>query len=68
MKKIIEAGVLVRRPIRRFLLSEGIDFKEDKGWLDSTFYLNCSDEKYRWIMKVLHKWQSNNFPPLNQYK
>lgn len=53
MKKYIEAGLAVRRNIRRFLLENDIDFIEEKGWVDSVFYLKCSDEKYIWVVKVL---------------
>ena len=55
MKKYIEAGLAVRRQIRRFLLEEGIDFVEEKGWIDSVFYLKCSDEKYQWVGRVLEE-------------
>lgn len=43
IRKAVTAGLLVRRPMRRLLLSLGIDFTEDKGWLDSVFYLHCND-------------------------
>lgn len=53
MKKYITAGLAVRRQIRRFLLREGVDFKEDKGWIESEFYLNCTDEKMKYIAECL---------------
>jgi hypothetical protein len=55
MKKFITAGMAVRRQIRRFLLEEGIDFVEEKGWLDSVFYLKCTDETFQWVGKVLEE-------------
>jgi hypothetical protein len=42
MKKYITAGLLVRRPIRRYLFEMDIDFIEEKGWVDSIFYLDLS--------------------------
>jgi hypothetical protein len=35
----IVAGVLVRRPVRRILLAAGVEFREERGWLDSAFFL-----------------------------
>jgi len=55
MKKEITAGMAIRREMRRFLLSEGIQFTEDKGWIDSVFYLNCDDEKWKYIVRVLQE-------------
>lgn len=55
--KQIQAGALVRRQVRRFLLSEGVKFSEDKGWLVSVFYLDCSEEKARQINHALTEWQ-----------
>lgn len=59
MKKQIQTGIAIRREIRRFLLSEGIIFHEDKGWLDSVFYLNCSDEVWKEIRRTLEERESN---------
>ncbi len=54
----IEAGLVMRRSIRRFLLSQGFVFTEDKGWLDSVFYFKCTDEAYRQIALALQKLQN----------
>lgn len=32
--------------IRRFLYSIGVDFKEDKGWIESVFYIKCTNEEF----------------------
>lgn len=55
MKKEIVAGLAIRGQMRRFLLSEGIDFVEDKGWLDSVFYLKCPDEKFNYICRMIEE-------------
>jgi hypothetical protein len=57
MKKIITAGLAVRSQIRTFFLREGIDFTEDKGWIESDFYLRCSDEKWRFVVKTLQEYE-----------
>jgi hypothetical protein len=36
----IVAGLLVRRTVRRVLLLAGADFREERGWLDSAFYVD----------------------------
>lgn len=54
----IEAGALVRRPIRRYLLQIGYPFEEEKGWLDSVFYAQCTKDQYQNIANDLNKWQS----------
>ncbi len=55
MNKYITAGIAIRREIRRFLLRENIDFIEDKGWIDSVFYLKCSDDVYKQIIKIIDR-------------
>lgn len=42
----LEAGVAIRRQVRRTLLSMGIEFKEEKGWIDSVFYFYCTKLQY----------------------
>lgn len=34
----IEAGIGMRRAMRQWFMERNIDFKEDKGWIDSLFY------------------------------
>lgn len=38
-REVVTAGALIRRPIRRWLMAQGVSFVEDKGLLDSTFVL-----------------------------
>ena len=66
MKKYIRAGALFRRTIRRFLLENDINFIEEKGWIDSVFYLKVTDEEYIRIIGILNKWNSNL--PKRQWK
>jgi len=60
MKKTITAGIAIRRKVRRFLLSENIDFEEDKGWIDSEFYLNVNEKTFINIVQTLHDSFSND--------
>ena len=53
--KRIELGLLYRREFRRFLLSQDINFTEEKGLLDSAFFLKCTDETFEKIIKELKK-------------
>jgi len=57
--KYITAGILVRRAIRRYLIAQGIDFKEEKGWIDSVFFLYCSDETLTKIYNDLKYYEKN---------
>jgi hypothetical protein len=41
----LEVGMLYRRRIRRFLMGQGIDFREDSGLLDSLFVITATDEQ-----------------------
>lgn len=52
--KYITAGILTRRMVRRFLLESDVDFIEEKGFIDSVFYLKCTDEKYNSIVKIIN--------------
>jgi hypothetical protein len=36
----LEAGALVRREVRLHLLTRGIPFTEDRGWLSSVFIID----------------------------
>jgi len=38
----IEAGLLLRRAVRRGLIASGFSFTEDKGLLDSQFVVSAS--------------------------
>lgn len=60
MNKTITAGILVRKPIRRYLMTEQIKFKEEKGILDSLFILHCSDEKYTKTYTIIKEWAKTN--------
>lgn len=55
----ITAGIAIRGKIRSYLMSEGVDFKEDKGWIESVFYLNCDKATYDKVVQVLYA----NLPP-----
>jgi hypothetical protein len=35
----VQAGALVRRPLRRYLDRQGIRYREEKGWFDSQFII-----------------------------
>lgn len=52
-KEIIYAGLVVRRQVRRLLLRLGIDFIEDKGLLQSQFFISKKDaaEVARYVPK-----------------
>lgn len=39
-KYSITVGALLRRPVRRRLLEAGFSFREEKGFLDSAFFIN----------------------------
>ena len=56
-KFTITAGLIPRRAIRRFLLEERINFIEEKGWIDSAFYLTCTQETYNMVARSLENWQ-----------
>jgi len=56
----IEAGALVRRPIRRFLLARGVPFKEEKGFLDSVFFLDENSQLARNALVELQKIKELN--------
>ncbi len=57
MKHYIEAGMLIRRTVRRFLLLNNIKFIEDKGFIDSVFYFDCTKKQYDSIVKVFIKFK-----------
>jgi hypothetical protein len=56
MKHLITAGLLYRREVRRFLLSQDVKFTEDKGFLDSAFYVNCGEQTFNNLVEILQKW------------
>ena len=45
-KAYITAGVLVRGSVRRWCELLDIEYKEDKGFLDSMFILNTTKDKF----------------------
>lgn len=45
-------GALLRRGVRRQLMTAGYSFREDKGLLDSLFLVECTAEQYQ----VLPRW------------
>lgn len=57
MKVLFEVGILLRRQFRALLWQNNIDFKEDKGIIGSTFYINATEEQREWL-KQLH--EANN--------
>lgn len=59
--KVLTAGLAVRRQIRRWLLAQGIIFTEDKGILDSVFYLHCSDGVAKQIGAILTRTFNNPY-------
>lgn len=44
-KQVIVAGALVRGNIRKLLMRMGIPFQEDKGWIESHFFVSPKDAK-----------------------
>jgi hypothetical protein len=55
----ITAGIFIRRYVRRFLILNNIEFKEDKGLIDSVFIVKCDYEKYNLIVKDLNDGLNN---------
>lgn len=43
MTRIFEVGLLYRSDFRRLLMTLDVDYKEDKGWLDSFFVVKTDD-------------------------
>ena len=43
----IVAGALIRRQVRRWLMNRSVSFKEDKGFIDSIFYLTGTVDESR---------------------
>jgi hypothetical protein len=41
------SGAIVRGQMRRAMMSLGLDFKEEKGWLDSYFLVSGPPDKLR---------------------
>lgn len=52
----LEVGRFIRRPIRRLLLSLGIDFKEDKGLVVTTFYFHATPTQYAELEKFIKNY------------
>lgn len=44
-QSVYRVGLVIRRDFRRLLMAEGIEFKEDRGLLDSAFIFTCSPYK-----------------------
>jgi hypothetical protein len=53
MRVTIEAGWILRREFRRYLLKNNYQFTEEKGWLDSVFYIEASPEQQKILRKVV---------------
>lgn len=51
----IQAGVCIRRFVRRYLLINNIQFTEEKGFIDSLFMVSCDHETYIKIVEILNK-------------
>lgn len=58
----LTAGLVVRGGLRKFLLQNGIRFQEDKGWIESDFYLDCTEEVYKWVCDCIQAWVNANTP------
>jgi hypothetical protein len=50
------SGALIRGQMRRAMMSLGLDYKEEKGWLDSYFVVSGPQSKvgrfYAWAKSV----------------
>jgi hypothetical protein len=58
---LIEAGLLIRRQIRRFLMENGIVFKEERGLIDSLFVIPGSAENAQAVLplvRLLKEWNA----------
>lgn len=49
----LEAGLFVRRQIRRYLMEEGVPFDEEKGLLDSLFILRPQTMQHQMAIRNL---------------
>lgn len=59
---VLTAGALIRSElvstVRRFLFTEGADFTitEDRGWLESDYYITIRGENATRLAKALRLW------------
>lgn len=53
----VTAGVVIRGQLRKAALLSGIDYYEDKDWLESTFIFRGPADK---LMRF-YKWAKQNF-------
>lgn len=55
-RRVMRAGALIRRTLRRSLDRAGIEYTEDKGFLDSQFVLQVTDAQEaaleKWVREV----------------
>lgn len=49
----VEAGALMRGPLRREFVKYGIEYSETKGFLGSIFVLHCSPRVYETVCDIL---------------
>lgn len=58
MKNWFEIGALHRSDFRRLLMFYNLDYKEDKGWLDSFFVVNGSLNELTLLGNQVDEWNS----------
>ena len=51
----VTAGIAVRGIVRRAALTFGVDYYEEKGWLESTFVLRGPADQLRRMKKYLEQ-------------
>jgi len=60
-KEVFTVGALIRGQFRRVLNQlefEGkLSYTEDKGWLDSAFYVRCSEETLNSLYEMWEDWE-----------
>jgi len=56
MTNSYEMGALHRRDFRRLCMQLGLDFEEDKGWLDSLFIVTGSSESFYVLNSKVREW------------
>lgn len=49
----VTVGLLLRRPFRRWLISQMFEFSEDKGFIDSYFSIKCNEKSAELIKEVI---------------
>ena len=56
MKNWIEIGALYRSDYRRLLMIHGLDYEEDRGWLDSLFIVKGTYDKLKLLGNQVDEW------------